>query len=177
MTSSVFRLVGDYILQINGETSGLQIRSVNLLLDVVPASVTMRAGVAQESAFYEGRSARLSANGKAKLASLIASISVGAQNVSIVVVGVSVGRDSLDANLDLARDRARGIAQYLKKQGVDGDYTVSVYTNFTVDTGNRIVRSVEPGSPSVSVIGVPAKSSSGKPLTTATVSFEAPADT
>jgi outer membrane protein OmpA-like peptidoglycan-associated protein len=170
-------IVGDYVLQINGETLGLQIRSVNLLLDVVPAPVAMRAEVARESAFYEGKSARLSANGKAKLALLVTSIPADAQNVSVVIVGVSVGLDSLDTNLDLARDRAKGVTKYLKKQGVNGNYTVSVYTNFTVDTDKRGARSVDTGSPSIAVLEAPATSRAGKPLTTASISFEVPAGT
>lgn len=115
----------------------------------------------------------MSSNRKAKLDSLVKSIPVGARNVSIVMVGVSVSQESLDANLDLALDRAKGITEYLKNRGIDGNYTVSVYTNFTVDSGKPTARAGEAGSPSIAFLGVPAKSRTVKPLSTARISFAA----
>ena len=169
--------IGDYILQINGETETLQIRSMNLLLNVVPAAPSTRAGLVRDAAFYEGRSASLSANGRAKLDSMVKAIPVGAQGVSVVIVGVSVGLESLDANLDLARDRAKGIARYLEKQGVEGTYTVAVSTTFTVDGAERSERGLGRASTSLSSFDAPATSSGGKPLTTASIVFQLPTPT
>ncbi len=74
---------------------------------------------------------------------------------------------SLDANLDLAQVRAKKVANYLKKQGVSGTYTVTVTAFFTVDGAERSVRS----GPS-SIIGP-----DGKPLTTATINYLVPEGT
>ncbi|MBM3670092.1 MAG: hypothetical protein FJW97_08800 [Actinobacteria bacterium] len=162
--------VGDYVLQINGETLASQLRSMNLQLNVVSASPTMRAGVIREGGFYQGRSAELSDAGKEKLHSIVKAIPRGAQDVAVVIVGVSVALDSVAANLDLARDRAEGIAKYFEDRGVSGTYTVFVSTTFSVDAAER---SLDNG-PRASGLQKPVESSSGKPLTTASISFDAP---
>lgn len=171
--------IGDYVLQLNGETDTAQIRSVNLLMNVIAAAPSMRAGMLREAAFYQGKSDKLSDAGKQRLRSMVKSIPVGAQDVSVVVVGVSVSLGTVAENLDLARDRAEGIANYLKDQGVSGQYTVSISTTFTVDAAERALRSAN-GSTSSNVmtqaeLEKPMKSSTGKPLTTTSISYEAPA--
>jgi len=162
--------VGDYVLQINGETLASQLRSTNLQLNVVSAPPTMRAGVIREGGFYQARSAELSDAGKEKLHSIVKAIPRGAQDVAVVIVGVSVALNSVAANLDLARDRAEGIAKYFEDRGVSGTYTVSVSTIFSVDAAERSLAD----GPKASGLQKPVESSSGKLLTTASISFDAP---
>lgn len=178
--------LGAYVLQINGLTPTDQVRSVNLLMDVVAGAPSMRSGVIREAAFYDGGSAKFSAAGRAKLRAMVSSIPAGAEQVQVFVVGVATSAPTVDENLDLARDRAKRIASYLQAQGVAGEYTVSVSTTFTVEGKERTVvldgtGKVVPVAGSdgtgVKTVGLdqPMKSSSGKPLTTASVIFEAPA--
>lgn len=179
--------LGAYVLQLNGLTPSDQVRSVNLLMDVVAGAPTMREGLIREAAFYKGASAKFSANGRAKLQAVVESIPVGAQEVQVYVVGVATSATTVDENLDLARDRAKRIASYLERQGVAGEYTVSVATTFTVDgrtrsvvvdpSGKVLPRAGDAGAgDGAKVLGLdkPAESSTGKPLTTVSVGFQAP---
>ncbi len=75
-------------------------------------------------------------------------------------------------NIDLARDRAQGISTYLQKQGVAGEYTVTISTTFTVDAAERVARSIATDTITKAELEKPAESSTGKPLSTATISFE-----
>ncbi|MCF8536937.1 MAG: fibronectin type III domain-containing protein [Candidatus Nanopelagicales bacterium] len=194
VVSATFAVSGDfdmgaYVLQINGLTPSDQVRSVNLLMDVVAGAPSMRAGMIREAAFYEGGSAKFSAAGREKLRSMVSSIPVGAQQVQVAVVGVATSAPTVEENLDLARDRAKRIASYLERQGVAGEYTVTVSTTFTVEgkertvvldgTGKLMDSDASSSGSSVKALGLdqPMKSSSGKPLTTATVMFEAPVGT
>jgi outer membrane protein OmpA-like peptidoglycan-associated protein len=159
---------GAYVLQANGVTSTDQIRSVNMLLDVMDRASRMRAGQVRDAAFYVGGTARISDAGEAKLRAMVTSIPKDAENVQVNVVGVSLSQDSPEADLELARKRAQGIVDFLQASGVKGSYTVSVSTTFEVrDADRSIVTGV--------ALDQPATSSSGKPLTTATISFDAPA--
>lgn len=140
----------------------------------------MRAGLIREAAFYQGKSAKLSKAGKERLRSMVRSIPVGAQDVSVVVVGVSLSLSSVTENIDLARDRAQGISEYLQGQGVAGEYTVTISTRFTVDAAERSAGSLRSAdSPPLGTDNLedPVESSTGKPLTTASISFEAPQKT
>jgi outer membrane protein OmpA-like peptidoglycan-associated protein len=160
---------GDYVLQLNGETDQAQLRSVNLQLVVEPG-VQMRAATVTGAAFFEGRSATLSAAGEMRLRDMVASIPAGASDVTVSVVGVSVSRETPRENLRLARERAEQISDYLIEQGVAGNYRVSVFTEFTIESQPRSV-SVIAGNV---LMESPMTSSAGKPLTTASISFEAP---
>jgi outer membrane protein OmpA-like peptidoglycan-associated protein len=162
--------LGDYVLQVNGETDLAQIRSVNLLMNVIPAPAVMQAGMIREAAFYQGKSTKLSDSGKQRLRTMVKAIPVGAQDVSVAIVGVSVSLGTATENLDLARDRAERIVKYLQSQGVSGEYTVSISTTFTVDAAERSLS----GDMKNQGMDKPMKSSTGKPLTTASISFEAP---
>jgi outer membrane protein OmpA-like peptidoglycan-associated protein len=160
---------GEYVLQINGETDQGQLRSLNLQLVVEP-KVTMRAATVTGAAFFEGRSATLSEAGKKRLRDMVSSIPENAVDVAVSVVGVSVSLDTPRENLRLARDRAEEISDYLITQGIAGNYRVSVFTEFTVQPQPRSVVVTADASP----MTAPMTSSAGKPLTTASISFEAP---
>ena len=95
-----------------------------------------------------------------------------AKNVRVNVVGVSVSQDSPEANLELARERAQGIVDQLQASGVKGTYTVSVSTTFDIrDT----TKTTDAAADAASALSQPMMSSAGKPLTTVTISFDAPA--
>jgi outer membrane protein OmpA-like peptidoglycan-associated protein len=156
--------LGDYVLQINGETDAVQIRSVNLLMNVIAAPPAMQGGVVQRAGFYEGRSDEISASGQRKLRQLVRSIPKNAQAVQVLVTGVSVGMDSLRSNAVLAADRAATLAAELEKRGVTGEFVVTVTTSFTVDGTDR----------SLAQKGEVLTTKSGKPLSTVTILFQEP---
>ncbi len=160
---------GQYVLQINGISPTNDSLSVNLAARVLEAvkSPLMRAGFVQRAAFYDGLSDVISVDGEKKLRQLVRGLPKNATSVQVEITGVSVSLASLDANLDLAQERAKKVANYLKKQGVSGTYTVTVTASFTVDGAERSVRS----GPS-SIIGP-----DGKPLTTATINYLVPEGT
>ena len=158
--------VGQYVLQINGMSRTQESLSVNLAAKVIaaPKPPQMRAGFVQRAAFYEGLSDSISVDGKKKLRQLVRALPKNATGVQVEITGVSVSLDSLDANLELAQERAKKVSNYLKKQGVSGTYTVTVSASFTVDGTERSLRS----APS-SITGP-----DGKPLTTATINYLTP---
>jgi len=162
--------LGAYVLQVNGVTDTDQVRSVNLLMDVVPGAPSMTEGMLREAAFYKGASAVFSANGKAKLRAMVEAIPAGAESVEVTVVGVSTALETPRANLRLARDRAEKIVAYLKDAGVKGKVTVSLSTTFDLRSGDTS------GASSASV-DKPMTSSTGKPLTTASIAYAAPVGT
>jgi outer membrane protein OmpA-like peptidoglycan-associated protein len=156
---------GGYVLQVNGLTVGQKIRSVNLKLDV-DAAPTVRTTAMRQAAFFEGGSGEFSAAGESKLRAMVQSIPKTAEGVEVTVVGVSTALDSPRANLDLARDRAERIVEYLENAGVKGTYTVSVSTTFDIRSGDKAADSL--------AMDKPKTSSSGKPLTTVGISFTDP---
>jgi len=166
--------LGSYVLQVNGVTAADQIRSVNMLLDVRSGEPKMRTKQLRDAAFYVGGTATFSDAGRAKLASMAGAVPQGAKNVRVNVVGVSVSQDSPQANLELARERAQGIVDELQASGVKGTYTVSVSTTFEIRDTTK-----SSGTPqvtgTVTALDQPAESSAGKPLTTVTITFDAPA--
>jgi len=156
--------LGDYVLQINGETVQAQVRSVNLLMNVIAAPPSMKAGMVQRAGFYDGRSDEISSMGERKLRQIVRSVPKDAQAVQVLVTGVSVGMDSLRANAILAADRAATLAEELQDRGIDGEYIVTVTTSFTVDGTERSLAS------KAEVLTTQA----GKPLSTVTVLFQEP---
>jgi len=134
---------------------------------------TMRAGLVREAAFYQGKSAKLSRLGRAKLRGLVAEVPKDASDVRVNIVGVSISLSTTSQNLTLARDRAEAIATFLTRRGVAGEYTVSVTTTFTVRDAERSTRALADRA-SPTPLDQPLKSQRGKPLTTATISFTAP---
>jgi hypothetical protein len=156
--------IGDYVLQLNGETDQAQLRSVNMQLVVVPAVAPMQAGMVQRAGFYTGLSDQFSSTGKRKLRSVISSIPKNAQSVQVLITGASVSLDSFRDNVMLAGKRAATIAETMKAAGVSGEFVVNVSAAFTVDAAER------------SSVGKPEAltTKSGKPLTTVTVLYEEP---
>ena len=149
-------------------TTSMMLRSVNLQLSVVPAVVAVRSGELRQAAFYKGGSATLSKAGRSKVTSMASAVPKGAQNVRVSVVGVATSAGTPSENLDLARDRAQVLVDQLVAAGVKGDYTVSVSTDFAI-------RSADKGEIASYSFEQPARSSSGKPLTTVTITYTVPA--
>ncbi len=162
--------VGDYVLQINGITPQEQVRSVNLLLDITPALLP-KAGLLREAAFYEGGTDRLSSAGKAKLLAMVSAIPADAEAVKVNVVGVSTALGTSRANLELAKERAQRIVDFLEARGVDGIYTVTVSTTFELQSSNT--RGADKAADASVALDTPMTSSVGKPLTTASIAFTA----
>jgi len=160
---------GQYVLQINGISPTDDSLSVNLTAKVLEASKPpkMRAGLVQRAAFYNGLSDVISSDGKKKLRQLVRGLPKNATGVQVEITGVSVSLDTLDENLALAQTRAKKVANYLTKQGVQGKYTVTVTAAFTVDGAERSLRA------SSSAVTGP----DGKPLTTATINYLVPEGT
>ena len=158
--------LGDYVFQINGLSEQSQVRSVNLLLDVIaPQSApTARVGKVRAAAFYAGKSAVLTSSGKAKLRAMITSIPTGARSATITVVGVSVSMPTRSENIELARQRAVVVADYLEAHGVKGKYNLTISTNYEV-------RSSAGQIDKLSNADKPATTASGKPLTTVTIGY------
>ena len=159
--------IGDYVLQINGESTQAQLRSVNLQLVVVEGAQSRTStGLVQRAGFYADRSDQLSASGALKIRSLLAAVPRNAEGVRVEIAGVSIGLESFEENLALAGKRATKIARMLKAAGLVGEYVVSVSTTFIVDASKRSsVTKVEPLT-----------TKAGKPLTTVTVLYELPAE-
>lgn len=175
--------VGDYVLQMNGVSTTEALRSVNLLLNVDPATQA-KAGSVMRSAFFDAQSARISTDGKLKVQALATAIPRNATSVKVSVVAVSVSLGSPEANLSLARERAVAMVKELRARGIAGEYTVSVSTTFTVDAAERQAADQsasqrERGKPSPRTLGMDAKpvvDASGKPLTTVSITYVAPAE-
>ncbi len=136
-----------------------------MLLDVLTTK-TPRAGLLRDAAFYVGGTAKFSDAGRDKLRAMVSAIPEGATDVAVTVVGVSTAMGTPEENLELARDRAQRIVDYLKDAGVTGTYTVSVSTTFDVRAGDKALDSV--------AMDQPLESSAGKPLTSVAISFTEP---
>ena len=156
--------IGDYVLQINGESTQAQLRSVNLQLVVVPGSPVMTVGLVQRAGFYEGLTDEFTAVGERKLRSLVRALPKDAQAVQVQITGVSVSLADFEANLVMAGKRAAKLAKELRAAGVSGEYTVNVSATFTVDAAERTL------SGKADVLTTKA----GKPLSTVTVLFQEP---
>jgi outer membrane protein OmpA-like peptidoglycan-associated protein len=119
-------------------------------------------GTLRRAAFFKNVSAQMTASGRNKLAAMVAALPKGARNVRVEIIGVSVGKPSVAGNIDLARDRAQQVARYFVDRKVAGDYTVSVSATFSIGANGR----------PIAVGRQPAFTRSGKPLTTAQISYD-----
>lgn len=164
--------LGQYVLQINGVSDTVEVRSINMATSVIagPSPRTYSPGFVQRAAFFNGLSDSISKSGTRKLRQMVRALPKNATAVQVQVVGVSVSLDSLTANLDLAQTRAKKLANYFKKQGVSGTFTVTVSTTFTIDGAERAVTNLKNTSGGVT----PVFGADGKPLTTATILFQSP---
>lgn len=148
---------GEFVLQVNGWSQDAQVRSVNLDLNVY---APMLSGAVQNAAFFEGRSSEMSRNGKMKLRGMVAALPAVRQDVQVEITAVSVSLDDVDGDLRLAAERGRSLRDELSERGVQGTYSVTIRTQ-------EQLRSAEKTPPLV-------VSSTGKPLTTVRITFNAP---
>lgn len=156
--------VGEYVLQINGESPRAQVRSVNMGLVVEPGAAPLEPGKTQRAGFFKGLSDDLSVSGKRKLRQIVRSMPQDAQAVQVLVAGVSVGLDDLRANAVLAAERASVLATELEDRGVVGEFVITVTTSYTADGAERSA------AEKADVLTTKA----GKPLSTVTVLFQEP---
>lgn len=172
--------LGSYVLQANGVSTQNQTLSVNMLLDVVAGTAPMSTETIRQAAFFKGGSTSFSKAGLGRLRALASAVPSQAEQVQVTVVGVATSASTFKENVNLARDRAERVAEYLERQGIEGDYTVTVTVTYTVGGKDRSVRVDTSGTVlpraegAVSGLDQPLTSAKGKPLTTASVSFTAP---
>lgn len=148
---------GEFVLQVNGWSQDAQVRSVNLDLNVY---APMLSGAVENAAFFEGRSSEMSRNGKKKLRGMVAALPAVRQDVQVEITAVSVSLDDVEGDLRLAAERGRALRDELAERGVQGTYSVIIRTQ-------EQLRSAEKTPPLV-------VSSTGKPLTTVRITFNAP---
>jgi len=169
--------LGTHRLQIEGVTQYMGRQTITFEVTVFSDLPQVTTRLVREAAFYEGESLKFSKGGKQKINRIIKSIPQTASNVQVFVVGISVSLNNVDANLDLARDRAKKLASQLKNQGVAGTYTVSIATSFIIDGKQRMMLVKEDGSKFVSEQLVsdellkPQMAGNGQPLTTVSVIY------
>lgn len=133
--------VGDHVAQVNGYTTGNQVRSVSLGIEVVePATASTSVG---SRVYFAYRSARLTPKAKRTLTSLAAQVPADA-TASSVVVGVVRAQDPVRADRSLARARAARVARYLRAAGLPGSVTVrtTAVTVKNVAAARRVVVTV-----------------------------------
>lgn len=115
--------LGAHVAQVNGYTTGNEVRSVSLGIEVVrPATVTTSVG---SRVYFPYRSAKLTAKAKRTLRSLAVQVPADA-TASSVVVGIVQAQNPRRGDRALARTRASNVARYLKAAGLPG--TVSIRT-------------------------------------------------
>lgn len=164
---------GSYMLVMEGLTQ--QAGRQTLLFPLLIVEAAEQPGEVTQAAFYQGRSLKFSQAGRNRLDALVSDIPADARDVNISVIAVSVSLDSLDDNLDLARDRAKKLARALEQRGLAGEYTVSVATSFIIGQEIRtryyqwVDGELRPRSDSP--LPQPVLSGAGKPLSTVHVGF------
>lgn len=93
---------------------------------------------------------------------------------ALFVDAVSVSLGTPEQNLSLARDRAAALVKDLRERGLSGQYTVS--TTFTVDAASTGDTERSGKRLSSRTLGAtPVVDANGKPLTTVSIAFLAPA--
>ena len=115
---------GRHVVQVNGYTADLQVRSVSLGLQVIanPAAVSRRV---RTVIFFDALSARLDAKDRRQLAVLVRRVPKGATNVTVQVVGHVQPTSVTSNDTVLSTARARRTAAALRADGLRGTYFVS----------------------------------------------------
>ena len=163
--------IGQYLLQVNGQSASAEAVSVNARMQVVSASETAQV---RKAAFFKARTAKLSGKGKTRMRALAQAVPADARDVKVAVVGVSLSMGMPSANLRLAGKRADKIVKRLNAKGVHGSYTVTLHVEGDIDAaGNRKVRVLHYNADGDLIVDtqVPAHSAAGRALSTATVTF------
>ena len=147
---------GDYVLQVNGWSPVVTVRSVNMNVDLYEA---LAARSITKAAFYEGKSSTFSKNGRRKLREIVSSVPDTAKDIAVGITAVSVSIDDVEKDLRLAAIRGRKLRDYLSARGLEGRYSITIRTEDEIVTRRRDPLRF---------------SSRGKPLTTVEVSFSVP---
>ncbi len=129
--------VGAYVLQVNGINTGLQVRTVNIGMDVTLSVPVARTTTVIKTAFFLGRSADFSKVGKRKLRQAVAAIPAGSSDMRLNVMAVAVSQSSAQADRQLATKRARAIIAFLEERGVSGATSIQLLTSANVDKAKR----------------------------------------
>jgi outer membrane protein OmpA-like peptidoglycan-associated protein len=115
---------GNHVLQVNGYTTDLLVRSVSMGLAVTanPTAVTKRL---RTTVFFDVLSARLDAKARRDLAALARRVPKTATNVTVQVTGYVQPTSTTSNDTSLSTARARRVAVTLRADGVKGRYYVS----------------------------------------------------
>jgi hypothetical protein len=151
--------VGAYVLQVNGINSALQIRTVNIGMDVTLSVPVARTTTVIKNAFFLTRSADFSKVGMRKLRQAIAAIPEGSSDIRLNVMAVAVSQPSAQADRRLATKRARAIVAFLEERGVTGATSIQLLTSANIDKAKRAEFQ---------------RSSDGHPLSTVKLTFVPP---
>jgi hypothetical protein len=110
--------VGAYVLQISGYTPALQIRTINVGMNVTLSTTVLRTTMVITSAFFKGRSDKFTRAGIRKQRQAVASVPVGSKDIRLNVMAVSVSEPTVQADRRIATKRARALVSFLKARGV-----------------------------------------------------------
>lgn len=167
--------LGEFPLTVTGLTNQDGSTTVVFSVTVVENDPVLVAEKMQRASFFQGGSLKFTDLGRKRVADILEAIPTDATNIEVTVVGVSVTRDSLSENLDLARDRAEKLARTFESRGLSGTYTVGIATQIIVEAKPKprsIVSRVISDGGDASTALEPNLSSTGKPLTTVSVSYD-----
>jgi outer membrane protein OmpA-like peptidoglycan-associated protein len=114
--------LGAHVAQVNGYTTGGEVRSVSLGVEVVAAATTSTS--VGSRVYFPYESAKLTAKAKRTLRSLVSQVPAQA-SASSVVVGVVRAKGQKASDRVLARARAANVSRYLKAAGLPGTVTVT----------------------------------------------------
>lgn len=115
--------IGAHVAQVNGYTTGDEVRSVSLGVEVVESAT--EASSVGSRIYFPYRSARLTSKAKRTLTSLAAQVPAQSR-ASSVVLGIVQAQSPKPGDRALARARAMNVARYLTAAGLPG--TVSIRT-------------------------------------------------
>ena len=152
--------VGSWVLQAVGRTSQTTLRSINVRIDVADTYPGGDMQIVQRAGFFSGGTAKLTHRGKAKLRRLATAIPANGEITGVHVIGASTRETNRKRNRTLARKRSEKVAAFLSQQGLGANVTVRTVTRET-GLSNRTVEQAPQ----------PLFTRTGKPLTTATVTY------
>lgn len=157
----LYASAGTWVLQLVGQENTSTLRTTNLALTIIDATPGTETFLTQRAGFFQGQKAVLSAKGKKKLRALLRGIPEGATLETITITGVSVSKNTTQANLKLASQRADTIATYLNKRGLSATIDVAIYTQITIGSERSTATTPQP-----------LQTKQGKPLTTTSITYQ-----
>jgi hypothetical protein len=130
---------GRYVLQVNGYTPGLAVRSVSVGLRVTPNPAKSLTRI-RTIIYFDAFSPRLDSTDKASLAALVARVPTTATKVTTQITGYVQPTSTTAKDTALATARALRTASALRRDGLKGRFYVSGAGHSKVGgaTGRRV---------------------------------------